>query len=59
METPGLAIVQGLVAATGADAMALTVEPAGGSQSPTTTPIVFGKMQQGPFARASLNQGRG
>ena len=48
----GLAVVKDLAMVPGADAMALTVEPAGGSQAPTSTPIVVGKMQPGPAARA-------
>lgn len=47
----GLAVVKDLAMMPGADAMALTIEPAGGSQAPTTTPIVVGKMQPGPVAR--------
>ena len=47
----GLAVVKDLAMVPGADAMALTVEPAGGSQAPTSTPIVVGKMQAGPAAR--------
>lgn len=48
----GLAIVKDLTIVPGADAMALTIEPAGGSQAPTSAPIVVGKMQPGPVARA-------
>lgn len=46
----GLVIVQGLAIVAGADTMALTIEPASGSQLPTSAPIVVGKMQRGPVA---------
>ena len=49
----GLAVVKDLAMKPGADAMALTVEPAGGSQAPTSAPIVVGEMKPGPVARAS------
>ncbi|MCY7418392.1 MAG: anti-sigma factor [Chloroflexi bacterium] len=40
----GLAIVGGLAPISGTDTIALTVEPAGGVEQPTGTPVVVGKL---------------
>lgn len=48
----GLVVISGLTATQGADAMALTIEPAGGGQTPTGDVVVIGKMQQGTAASA-------
>ena len=42
--TDGLAVLGGLEPVAGTDTVALTVEPAGGSQVATTAPIVVGKL---------------
>ena len=40
----GVAVLDGVVALPGTTVVALTVEPAGGSQQPTTTPVVVGRL---------------
>ena len=40
----GVAVLDGVVALPGTSVVALTVEPAGGSQQPTTTPVVVGQL---------------
>jgi hypothetical protein len=40
----GVAVLDGIVALPGTSVVALTVEPAGGSQQPTTTPLVVGQL---------------
>lgn len=50
----GLAVVQGLSMMPGADAVALTIEPASGAQTPSGPPVVVGKMKHGPVAAVTL-----
>jgi hypothetical protein len=40
----GIAVLSGVDAAPGTTVVALTVEPAGGSEQPTTTPVVVGEL---------------
>lgn len=40
----GIAVLAGIDAAPGTTVVALTVEPAGGSEQPTTTPVVVGEL---------------
>ena len=42
----GVAVLDGIVGLPGTTVVALTVEPAGGSQQPTTTPVVVGTLAQ-------------
>jgi hypothetical protein len=46
----GLAILEGIDPTTGTQVVALTLEPAGGSAAPTTTPLVVGQLAS-PIAR--------
>lgn len=49
--TDGVAVLAGVAAAPGTTVVALTVEPAGGSEQPTTTPVVVGELPS-PLADA-------